>query len=121
MIYIFNNILLKFLLKTGIKGYPIKKYKQSEFGKYDKFLLKRHLVTKFNNYDCVSKVKDLSIAKFDKEYLKKYIINANKEIDNPRLYKINSCLFYKVLNKRELDDMLNNCCKYIIEFISSIN
>jgi hypothetical protein len=111
----------KVILKNGRNGYPIKKYKQSEFGKYDKYLLKKHLVAKFNNTDCVSQVKDLSIAQFDIEYLKKYVVNANKEIDNPRLYKINSCFFYRVLSKKELDEMLNNCCKYIVDYISSTN
>lgn len=112
---------IKVKLKNGKFGFPIKKYKQSEFGKYDKYLLKKHLVKKFDSVECVLKVKDLSVAQFNIDYLKKYIENANKEVDKPKLYKIRSSIFYKVLSKKELDNMFNECCKYIIEYINSID
>jgi hypothetical protein len=116
-----NGHETKVKLKNGKYGFPIKKYKQSDFEKYDKYLLKKHLVKKFNSIECVSQVKDLSVAKFDKNYLIQYIENTNKEIDNPKLYKVKSNIFYKVLSKNELNNMFNNCCKYIIKYINSIN
>lgn len=113
-----KNKPIKVKLRNKKIKYPIKKYKQSDFGKYDNYLLKKHLVPKFNDIKCVSNVKDLSVSKFDKEALISYITNANAEVDNPRLYNIKSSLFYKVFNKKELDKMLNECCNYIIDYIN---
>lgn len=107
----------KVKLKTEkIKG-TIKKYKQSDFAKYDKWLLRHHYVSKFKNFDCVYNVVDLDIAKFDKEYLKQYIKKANNEVDIPSRYKNKSFIFYKVMNKRELDSLFANCINYILNYL----
>lgn len=110
----------KVKLKNGKIKSPIRNYKQRDFGKYDKYLLKTRQVTKFVSDDCIKNVEDLSVAIFDKEYLSNYILNANKEIDKPNLYKIKSSFFYNVLNKEELEELQNKCINYIIDYIKSI-
>ena len=108
-------------LKNGKIKTPIKKYKHSDFGKYDKWLLKHKFIEKFNDIKCLNNVIDLSVGNFDKNKLLDYIKKANKEFDNPKLYKINSRLFYTTLNKKELDNMFDNCCKYILEYINKLD
>lgn len=104
-------------LKNGKISENIKKYKQSDFKKYDKWLLKHKYITKFESYNCLNSVSNLKIANFDKNFLQKYIKKINLESDSPNKYRINSFLFYKVLNKRELDKMFENCIEYIEPYL----
>lgn len=104
-------------LRNGMIKSPIKKYKQSDFAKYDKWLLKNNYVSKFVDIKCVDNVKDLSVGKFDKEKLIEYIYNANKEVDSPRLYRISSKFLYTTLTKNELDKLFGDCCNYILDYL----
>lgn len=114
-----NDKLVAVKLKNGkLKKYK-KEYKQGDFAKYDMWLLKNNFVTKFNNYNCIDNIINLNNAEFDKEYLKNYIEKANNEIDNPKLYKINKSIFYKVVSKKEMDILFNMCCKYIEEYLKN--
>lgn len=115
-----ENKLKGVKLKNGKVKKQVTKYKHKDFIKYDFWLLKNKYVYKFNSYNCISNVKNLSVASFDKNYLKEYIKKANEEVDNPRLYKIRKHIFYKVLSKEELDKMFNECCNYIIDYIKNI-
>ena len=103
--------------KNGTIKKTINIYKKSDFVKYDKWLLKHHLVGKFHDIKCVDAVTNLRVGKFDKDYLKQYILQANREVDVPKLYPIKTFLFYKVLYKKELDDLMDNCCQYIFNYI----
>lgn len=109
------------ILKNRKIRQPIKKYKQTDFAKYDKWLLKHNFVVPFKSNDCIDMIVDLTVAKFDKNCLKCYIEKANNEIIEPNIYKIKSNLFYKVLTKKELDKMYNECVKYILKYIEENN
>lgn len=86
-----NDIGLHFKCKDKfLPAKKIKYYKQREFDLYDKWLLNNGHVVKFKGFKCLDNVIDLEVAKFDKESLKEYIIDANKEIDNVNIFsKIN--------------------------------
>lgn len=109
------------ILKNRKIRQPIKKYKQPDFAKYDKGLLKHNFIIPFKSNNCIDKVVDLSVAKFDKNYLKRYIKKANNEIIKPNTYKSKSNLFYKVLTKKELDKMYDEYVLYILKYIKEKN
>lgn len=119
-----NEIGLRF--KNGDKYLPksvIKDCKHSEFYLYDKWLLYHGYIPKFNNFDCLDNVINLEIATFDKNILKQYMIDLNKEIDNINvLDKIpKPGIRYKLTTKKELDKLFNSCCNYILNYIKNIN
>ena len=86
---IFNDegIPVAAILKNGKKIDKIKIPKQADFCKYDKWLLKKGYVEKFKNYNCIKNVRNLSVASFDMNKLKEYIIISNN--DTPRKIKTN--------------------------------
>ena len=98
----------------------IKDMKHYDFKLYDKYLLYKKKVLKFKNKECYKAVKDLDIAKFDKNALKKYIQDANKQINI--LNKINPLKIhkFKILNIDELNKQYIECCEYVIKFIYNI-
>ena len=83
---------------------------------FDKYLLRKHLIPKFNDIKCVNNIQNLKIGDFDREFLIDYIEKSNKEVDNSKLYKSN--LFYRVMNEEELDNISNDCINYILDYIS---
>lgn len=120
---IFNDdgMPYKVRLKNEKLHENLKKYKQGDFGKYDKYLLKKHLIPKFNDIKCVNNIQNLKVGDFDREFLIEYIKNTNKEIYNSKLYVAKSNLFYRVMDKKELDSMLNSCIDYILDYIRKNN
>ena len=63
-------------------------------------VIKTIFLVPFKSNDCIDMIVDLTVAKFDKNYLKYYIEKANNEIIEPNIYKIKSNLFYKALKKK---------------------
>lgn len=116
---IFNEsgipIAVKF--KNGKVDKNIKTIKQSDFFKYDKWLLRNNLIEKFKSDKCVDNVFDLSVAMFDKDKLRKYILNSNN--DKPSSFKTR--WFYKSISKEELDSVYNNCIEYITNYLNTHN
>lgn len=116
-----NDIGLHFKNKDKLlEPSKIKYYKQREFGLYDKWLLNNGHVVKFKGFKCLDNVIDLDVAKFDKECLKKYIIDANKDIDKVNFFSRFNLSKYKLTTKKELDRQFKLCYKYVIDYISKI-
>lgn len=116
-----NDIGLHFKNKDKLlSAEKIKYYKQREFGLYDKWLLNHGYVTKFKDFKCLDNVVDLEVAKFDKEKLKKYIIESNNDIDKVNIFNKVKFSVYKLTTKKELDKQFELCCDYIINYIKSI-
>ncbi len=116
-----NDIGLHFKNKDKLlEPSKVKYYKQREFGLYDKWLLNNGYVVKFKDFKCLDNVIDLEVAKYDKEYLKQYIIDANNDIDNLNIFKKINLSRYKLTTKKELDKQFDLCCEYIINYINSI-
>ena len=105
---------------------PIEKIryeKHRDFYVYDKYLLEHGLVKKFKSLDCVSNIVNTSDAKYDKDLIKKYIINANFDIDKAKkgeFYK-QLDIDFKVMTLEDLDTQMDLCVKQIIKFFQNIN
>lgn len=116
-----NDIGLHFKHKDKLlPAEKIKYYKQREFALYDKWLLNHRYVPKFSTFDCLDNVIDIEVAKFDKEKLRKYIIESNNEIDKVNIFNKIKFSVYKLTTKKELDKQFKLCCDYIINYIKSI-
>lgn len=117
---IFNDDRMpyKVKLRSGIISKNSKKYKHKDFEKYDKYLLRNHLIPKFNDINCVDKIPNIILKNFNKKYLCNYIKKANKEVDNSKLYKNDGFIFYKVVSKNEMDNITNKCIDYILKYIT---
>lgn len=116
-----NDIGLHFKHKDKLLPQEkIKYYKQREFGLYDKWLLNHKCVPKFSGFDCLDNVIDIEVAKFDKEKLKKYIIESNNEVDKITFFNKFNLSIYKLTTKKELDKQFDLCCNYIIDYIKNI-
>lgn len=116
-----NDIGLHFKNKDKLlPAEKIKYYKQREFSLYDKWLLNHRCVPKFSSFDCLDNVIDIEVAKFDKEKLKKYIIESNDDIDKVNIFNKVRFQVYKLTTKKELDKQFELCCDYIINYINSI-
>lgn len=116
-----NDIGLHFKNKDKfLKPNKVKYYKQREFGLYDKWLLNHGYVTKFKDFKCLDNVVDLEVAKFDKEKLKKYIIDSNNDIDKVNIFNKIKFSVYKLTTKKELDKQFELCCDYIINYMESM-
>lgn len=116
-----NNIGLN--LNGNIKymdNTTIRRMKHRDFKLYDKYLLYKNKVIKFKNKKCYKSVRNIDIATFDENRLKKYINRANNEINI--LNKINPLINFKlkILNLNELNEQYIKCCNYIINFINNI-
>lgn len=116
-----NDIGLHFKNKDKLlSAKKVKYYKQREFGLYDKWLLNHKFVSKFSGFKCLDNIIDIEVAKFDRERLKQYIIDTNKEIESVNIFNKINFSRYKLTTKKELDKQFNLCCNYIINYINSI-
>lgn len=116
-----NDVGLHFKRKDKLlPPHKVKYYKQREFGLYDKWLLNNGHVVKFKGFKCLDNVIDLDVAKFDKERLKKYIIDANKDIDKINIFSKINLSKYKLTTKKKLDKQFELCYKYIINYIKKL-
>ncbi len=101
---------------------PIEKIryeKHRDFFVYDKYLVEHSLVKKFKNISCVSNIKNYSFAKYDKDLIKKYIENANLDIDKALKGEFYKQLTndYKVMSLEELNKQMTLCVNQIVKFM----
>jgi len=105
---------------------PIEKIryeKHRDFYVYDKYLLENGRVDKFNSFDCINSIFDMEDAKFDKELIKIYIENANKDIDEAGTGEFFRKLGneYRVMSLDDLNKQFDLCVKQILKFISGLD
>ncbi len=104
---------------------PIEKIryeKHRDFYVYDKYLVEHNKVKKIKSTDCVKNIKNTEDAKYDKELIKKYIENANLDIDKAKKGEFYKQLTneYKVMTQEELDKQMKLCEKQIIKFFNGL-
>ena len=104
---------------------PIEKIryeKHRDFYVYDKYLLETNRVDKFVDYKCIENIKDYEDAKFDKKLIKKYIDNANIDIEHAKKGEFFKHLgnTYKVMTQEELEKQFELCCEQILRFFSGL-
>lgn len=104
---------------------PIEKIryeKHRDFYVYDKYLIENNRVKKFTDYHSLEQISDIEDASFDKEYIKKYIDNSNKDIEDAKEGKFfkNLKSEYKVMNLDELNKQFDLCCNQILKFINNL-
>lgn len=99
----------------------VKYYKQREFGLYDKWLLNHGYVPKFNDFKCLDNVIDIEVAKYNKEDLKNYIIEANKDVEKINIFDKLKIYNFKLTTKKELDKQYKLCIDYILDYIKNNN
>lgn len=104
---------------------PIEKIryeKHRDFFVYDKYLVQSGKVKRFKSMECVNSIRNTYDAKYDKELIKKYIENANLDIDKAikgEFYKQLSDE-YKVMSLDELNKQTALCVKQILKFFSGL-
>lgn len=97
-----------------------KALKHRELALYDKWLLNHNQVPRFKSLDCLNNIVNIEEATFDKENIKNYINNANRDIDKNNMFSKLCFYNYKITNKKELDEIFNNCVNYIIDYVKKI-
>lgn len=105
---------------------PIEKIryeKHRDFYVYDKYLVENNLVDKFNSLECINNIIDTEDSKYDKELIKKYIINANNDLEEAKRGEFFKSLgnTYKVLNLDELNKQMDLCVLQIVKFFNKLN
>ena len=104
---------------------PIEKIryeKHRDFYVYDKYLTEMGRVSKFKSYDCVDNVINIPDAIFDKSLIKRYIKNANLDIEHAKNGEFFKHLgnTYKVMSFEELEKQFDLCCSQILRFFSGL-
>ena len=104
---------------------PIEKIryeKHRDFYVYDKYLTEKGRVSKFKSYDCIDKIVNIPDAMFDKSLIKRYIKNANIDIEHAKKGEFFKHLgnTYKVMNFEELEKQFDLCCAQILRFFSGL-
>lgn len=104
---------------------PIEKIryeKHRDFYVYDKYLTEEGRVNKFKSYDCIDNIIDTEDAKYDKSLLRKYIENANEDIENAKKGEFFKHLghTYKVMSLEELEKQFDLCVNQILRFFSGL-
>lgn len=118
--YIIHLLTDRFYNDWYYKNYKLKginttkEYKHNLFDSYDKYILKHFKLDKFSNSDFVSKIPNYKDLNFDINYLKDYIINFNKEVDE-NLIDEN----YTIENIEILNNLYKECLKYIINWLKN--
>lgn len=104
---------------------PIEKIryeKHRDFYAYDKYLVENNRVKKFIDYSCTKNIHDTEDAKFDKNLIKKYIDNANLDIEKAKTGDFFKHLGneYKVMTLDDLNTQFDLCVKQILKFFSGL-
>ncbi len=125
-IYDENTHLIGIKFKDEKVLLPIEKIryeKHRDFYVYDKYLIEHNKVKKFKSFDCINNINDLEDAKFDKELIKKYIENANLDIEKGKkgMYYEKLGNEYKVMSLEDLNIQFDLCVKQIIKFLETLN
>ena len=100
---------------------PIEKIryeKHRDFFVYDKYLLEHLKVPKFKNFSCVSNIFDTEDFKFNRDLIKKYIKNANLDVEKGArgdFYK-QLKIEFNVMTLEDLEKQFDLCVRQIIRF-----
>ncbi|MGN0992641.1 MAG: hypothetical protein ACI4PE_01685 [Bacilli bacterium] len=104
---------------------PIEKIryeKHRDFYVYDKYLVEHNKVKSFSGTSCIKNIEDIEDAKFDTELIKKYIENANFDLE-----KASKGMFfkqlgneYKVMTLDDLNKQFDLCVAQILKFFSGL-
>lgn len=105
---------------------PIEKIryeKHRDFYVYDKYLIENGQVDKFKSTDCIKNISNTEDAKFDKNLIKTYIQNANKDIENGKTgnYLKELKIDFNVMTLEDLNIQLDKCVNQILKFINNLN
>jgi len=103
--------------KKWLDGNVRKHLKHRELNIYDKWLMNHVYVSKFEKFDCINNVIDIDEASFDKEKLRLYILSANNDINRINIFSKLFFYNYKITNKKELDQIFNDCTDYVFKYI----
>ena len=87
--------------------------KHHDFHEYDKYIVDTKRIIPFKSIDVVDKVKNYREIIFDKDKLRKYVLNCNEELKKE--YLTYDFLYW---TKEELDNIYNECIEYIINYFS---
>lgn len=107
--------------KKYIDGNKRKYLKHRELDLYDKWILNSNQLCKFKSTQCINNVVNIEEATFDQTKLKEYILSANKDIDKINIFSKLRIYNYKIMTKKELDKLFENCIEYIINYLKSLN
>ena len=92
----------------------ITKLKQKEFTMYDYYLLNHHKFKKLSYNENIPKIKECD---YSLNYIKEYIDLYNDQIS----HKCDKKIDYKILTQKELDDLFDNCIKFIVNYLENFN
>lgn len=104
---------------------PIEKIryeKHRDFYVYDKYLVEHNKVKSFSSTSCIKNIEDTEDAKFDTELIKKYIENANLDLEKASkgmFFKQLGCE-YKVMTLDDLNKQFDLCVAQILKFFSGL-
>ena len=104
---------------------PIEKIryeKHKDFYIYDKYLMEQKKVKRFKDFHCLKNIHNIDEAKFDKNLIKKYIENANLDIEKAKKGEFYKQLKsqYSVMTLDELNKQFDLCVKQIIRFLNKL-
>ena len=104
---------------------PIEKIryeKHRDFYVYDKYLVENNRVKQFKDFSCIENINDIEDAKFDNELIKKYIENANLDLEKAKKGDFFKQLGseYKVMTLEDLNKQFDLCVSQILKFFSGL-
>ena len=104
---------------------PIEKIryeKHRDFYVYDKYLVEHNKVKSFSSTLCIRNIDNIEDAKFDNELIKKYIENANLDLEKAKKGDFFKQLGseYKVMTLEDLNKQFDLCVAQILKFFSGL-
>lgn len=104
---------------------PIEKIryeKHRDFYVYDKYLVEHNKVKSFSSTSCIRNIDNIEDAKFDNELIKKYIENANLDLEKAKKGDFFKQLGseYKVMTLEDLNKQFDLCVAQILKFFSGL-
>ena len=104
---------------------PIEKIryeKHRDFYVYDKYLVENNRVKQFKDFSCIKNINNIEDAKFDNELIKKYIENANLDLEKAKKGEFFKQLGseYKVMTLEDLNKQFDLCVNQILKFFSGL-
>lgn len=131
--YVFQNYYIydENIHLIGIKFHnekalmPIEKIryeKHRDFYVYDKYLVEHNKVKSFSSTSCIRNIDNIEDAKFDNELIKKYIENANLDLEKAKKGDFFKQLGseYKVMTLEDLNKQFDLCVAQILKFFSGL-
>ena len=104
---------------------PIEKIryeKHRDFYVYDKYLVEHNKVKSFSSTSCIRNIDNIEDAKFDNELIKKYIENANLDLEKAKKGDFFKQLGseYKVMTLEDLNKQFDLCVAQILKFFGGL-